>query len=134
MERRKLARPQRVLVADDADDVRELWKAWLTFWGFAVDEARNGAEAVEKARRHPPDLVLMDVWMPVMTGVEATERIKADSELADVPVLALTAAAMWPPPEEVTTAGCDRLLRKPIDPDELLAAIRGLLKDAPSEG
>lgn len=68
MERRLASRPQRVLLVDDSADLRALWKLWLMFWGFGVEEARNGAEAVEKARTHLPDLVLMDLAMPVLDG------------------------------------------------------------------
>ncbi|HET9196181.1 MAG TPA: response regulator, partial [Vicinamibacterales bacterium] len=64
MERRKRPRPQRVLLVDDSDDVRELWRLWLTFWGFAVEEARDGQQAMQKAFSRAPDLILMDLWMP----------------------------------------------------------------------
>src|SRR5688500_11602438 len=63
--RRVLPRPQRVLVVDDDSDIRQIWDLWLTFWGFRVEEAANGAEALDKAKAHRPDLVLMDIWMPV---------------------------------------------------------------------
>ena len=66
MDRRVLPRPQRVLVVDDVAEIREMWRLWLTFWGFSVQEARNGAEAVAKAIAVPPDLILMDLWMPVL--------------------------------------------------------------------
>src|SRR5687768_3777777 len=66
MDRRNGMRPQQVLVVDDSPDIRELWRMWLNFWGFAVQEAGDGAEAVDKAQLNPPDLILMDLWMPVL--------------------------------------------------------------------
>src|SRR4051812_16592696 len=107
MEPGRLQRPPRVLVADDSDDIRDLWCAWLTFWGFEVDEAANGREAVEKARNSPPDLVLMDLWMPVLDGLDATARLKAAKETAHVPVLALSAHVFPPAPEKALEVGCE---------------------------
>ena len=122
MERRAIPRPQRVLLVDDSRDVREMWKMWLTIWGFAVEEASNGAEAVQKARDTDPALVLMDLCMPVLDGLGATERIKANPLTAHIPILALSAAA--PPVGRAEAAGCDVLLRKPLEPQELLEHIR----------
>ena len=124
MERRSIPRPQRVLIADDSADIREMWRLWLTCWGFAVDEAANGAEAVQKARLHPPDLVLMDLWMPVLDGLDATRELKADPATASVPVLALSAQRTMPAAAQAKEAGCEMLLGKPLDPDELLRKIR----------
>lgn len=124
MERRLGLRPQRVLIADDSADMREMWSLWLTSWGFTVDEACNGAEAVAKARAHPPDLVLMDLWMPVLDGLEATRELKAHPATADIPVLALTAQRGMPTAAQARQAGCDMFLQKPLDPHELLDKIR----------
>src|SRR4026208_690358 len=79
VDRRRSSRPQRVLVVDDSADIRELWRLWLTFWGFSVHEARNGYDAIPNAAEVQPDLILMDLWMPVVDGVEAMRRLKADS-------------------------------------------------------
>jgi CheY-like chemotaxis protein len=133
-ERRVLPRPQRVLVVDDDSDIRHIWDLWLTFWGFRVEEAANGAEALDKARTHPPDLVLMDVWMPVLDGIAATQRLKTDARTADVPVLALSADAYPPAPQRALQAGCERFLEKPVDPDTLLDAIRDALRHKPKGG
>jgi len=91
MERRLASRPQRVLLVDDSADLRALWKLWLMFWGFGVEEARNGAEAVEKARTHLPDLVLMDLAMPVLDGRAAMQLLASDPGTAHVPVLGMSA-------------------------------------------
>ena len=124
MERRLTSRPQRVLLVDDSEDIREMWRMWLTFWGFSVDEAANGAEAVAKARRDRPDLILMDLWMPVLDGLQATREIKADPRTAQVPILAVSAQVFSPAAEDALAAGCDTFLAKPVDPDELLEQIR----------
>jgi CheY-like chemotaxis protein len=130
MDRRVLPRPQRVLIVDDAPDVRELWNVWLTFWGFAVEEASDGAEAVRKARSFAPHVVLMDIWMPVLNGLRATEQLKADPLTANVPVLALSADAYPPAPQQALDAGCDAFLPKPLNPDSLLDEIRAALRRA----
>ena len=124
MERRLSTRPQRILVVDDAADIRELWRLWLTHWGFAVDEAANGAEAVQRARQQPPDLVLMDLWMPVLDGLQATRVLKGNPSTAHVPVLALSAQVESPAPEQAKAAGCEQFLPKPVDPDLLLEKMR----------
>jgi CheY-like chemotaxis protein len=129
-ERRRTARPQRVLIVDDSDDIREMWRLWLTYWGFAVEEAGNGAEAVEKVRTHPPDLVLMDLWMPVLDGLRATELLKADTITAEVPVLALSAQGGPYAEEWARAAGAEAFLHKPADPDELLVRMREVFSRA----
>src|SRR5688572_4417601 len=88
MDRRIRSRPQRILLVDDSDVVREMWKAWLTFWGFVVEEARYAAEAVEKARTRLPDLIVMDLAVPVRHGPQAIEVLASDPSTAAVPVLA----------------------------------------------
>jgi CheY-like chemotaxis protein len=126
-ERRVLPRPQRILVVDDSSDVRELWTMWLQFWGFAVEQAANGLEAVKKARTFQPHLVLMDLWMPIVDGLKATETLKADPHMKDIPVLALSADTFSPLCDRAIQAGADRFLAKPVSPDALLDAIRDSL-------
>jgi two-component system cell cycle response regulator DivK len=119
-----LPRPQRVLVVDDSADVRELWTMWLQIWGFAVEQAGNGLDAIKLARTFQPHLVLMDLWMPIVDGLAATETMKADPHMKDVPVLALSADTFSPARERALKAGADRFLAKPVSPDILLEAIR----------
>jgi len=128
VDRRTSRRPQRVLIVDDSPDIRELWRLWLTFWGFAVEEARNGSEALEKATAATPDLVLMDLWMPVLDGMEALKRLKSDTRTARVPVLALSAQSDAPDPSAVVRAGADAFVAKPCDPDLLLEHIRSAMR------
>jgi len=127
MERRRLPRPQRILLVDDAADVREMWRLWLTLWGFAVDEAADGSEALQKAQEHRPDLVLMDLWLPVLDGLDTTRALRADASTATVPVIALSANHPWAA-AAVTEAGCDSYLPKPLNPDALLEALRTALR------
>jgi sigma-B regulation protein RsbU (phosphoserine phosphatase) len=97
---------------------------WLQFWGFAVEQATNGLEAVRKARTFQPHLVLMDLWMPVVDGIAATVTLKGDPHMKDVPVLALSADTISTIRERALEAGADDFLPKPINPDALLEAIR----------
>jgi CheY-like chemotaxis protein len=127
IDRRILPRPQRVLVVDDSPDVRELWTMWLQFWGFAVEQAANGLEAIKTARTFQPHLVLMDLWMPIVDGLKATETLKADPHMRDVPVLALSADTFSAVGARALQAGADRFMAKPVNPDALLQAVRDLL-------
>jgi CheY-like chemotaxis protein len=129
MDRRVAARPQRVLLVDDSADLREMWKLWLTFWGFAVEEAQNGAEAVEKARTLSPDLILMDLAMPVLNGRAAMQLLAADPVTAHIPVLAMSAQTMAMSDEGSRT---QTFLPKPADLDQLLALIRTALRNDPT--
>ena len=124
MERRRGPRPQRVLLVDDSHEIREMWRRWLTSWNFTVDEAADGAEAVAKAQQHRPDLVLMDLWMPVMDGLQATRELKADPETAGVPVVAMSSQRTMLTAAQARQAGCEAFLQKPLDPDDLLSTIR----------
>jgi len=128
VERRKGPRPQRVLIVDDSTDIRDLWRVWLTFWGFQVEEARNGFEGIQKAALNVPDLVLMDMWMPGLDGVEAMKLLKADARTAHVPVLAVSAQSELPDAATVAAAGADAFIPKPCDPDLLLDHIRSAMR------
>jgi CheY-like chemotaxis protein len=107
-----------------------MWRVWLTAWGFTVEEAVNGADAVRTAHAHPPDLVLMDLCMPVLDGLEATRALKADPITAGVPVIALSAIHPMAA-SDVSNAGCHTYLPKPLVPEELLQALRVALKRPP---
>ena len=113
-----------MLIVDDSPDIRELWRLWLTFWGFSVEEAGNGHDAMRKATEFPPDLILMDLWMPVVGGIEAMQRLKADRRTKDVPVLVVSAETDAPDSSTALAAGADAVLAKPCDPDRLLDHVR----------
>jgi CheY-like chemotaxis protein len=121
-----------VLLVDDSDDLRQLWRLWLTFWNFSVDEARDGQEAVRKALVEVPDLIVMDLWMPVVDGLEALKRLRNDPRTAAVPVVAISAQNFSPNESTVIAAGADAFLPKPSDPDVLLDQIRVAMRRLPS--
>jgi two-component system cell cycle response regulator DivK len=118
---------KKVLVVEDVDFNRELVVQFLEN-KYHVIEAVNGQEGVELAGRERPDLILMDLSLPVMDGWEATRRLKANDDLRSIPVIALTAHAMVGDEEKALAAGCDDYLVKPLDEDELMARIAKYLK------
>ncbi len=113
-----------VLIVDDHADNMITTKAILRNMNLEILEARNGKEAVEVAKAMHPDLILMDVQMPVMGGVEATQRIRKDQTLQDIVIIALTASAMTGDKEAILAAGCDDYLSKPIEPGTLQSTIQ----------
>jgi len=119
-----------VLLADDNDTVVLTLSGFLSAHGFRLAIARTGTEALERAQEQPPDLVLMDIQMPVMDGLEAIQRIRAasDRQLAAAPIIALTALAMPGDRERCLAAGADEYLTKPVNLVHLVELIRGLLK------
>jgi CheY-like chemotaxis protein len=115
-----------VLVVDDTEFNRDL-VVQLLEGDYDVIVAENGAEALEKTEREMPDLILMDLGMPVMDGWEATRRLKANDHLRHIPVIAVTSHAMVGDEVEARKAGCDDYLPKPIDEDLLLKKIQKYL-------
>jgi signal transduction histidine kinase/CheY-like chemotaxis protein len=115
-----------VLVADDVADNRELIRGYLTPYGIQVLEAENGAAAIEVIRRSQPDLVLMDIKMPVLDGFKATQMIRADANLKETCIVALTASAMRESEAEIAAA-CNGFLRKPIEKTEMVRALTRFL-------
>jgi two-component system cell cycle response regulator DivK len=117
----------RVLLVDDYADAREMYGEYLAISGFEVIEAVNGIEAVEQAIATRPDVILMDMSLPIMDGWEATRRLKADGRTASIPVLALTGHAVTSMFEGARRAGCDAFITKPCLPDDLVREIRAAL-------
>lgn len=104
-----------ILVADDSPDGREMLTEYLTFRGFAVKTANDGANAIAIALARPPALILMDLTMPGIDGWEATARLKADPRTKDVIILAVTAHVMSDAPAKARAAGADGFVGKPFD-------------------
>lgn len=121
------ARKPLVLVVDDFADNREMYSEYLSFSGYDVIEARNGKEALEAAQERLPDIIIMDLSLPVMDGWEATRRLKADARTRQIPVVALTGHALAGHSTGAREAGCDAFLAKPCLPDQLVAEIRRML-------
>ena len=122
----------RVLVVDDYPDAREMYAEYLQYSGFDVIEAGNGMEALERAADSAPDIILMDLSLPVMDGWEATRRLKADQSTADIPIVALTGHALAGILEGAKKAGCDAFVTKPCLPEDLVKEIRKVLS-SPSQ-
>ncbi len=118
---------RKVLVVEDVDFNRELIVQLLED-KYEVIEAVNGQQGVELAERERPELILMDLSLPVMDGWEATRRLKANADLRAIPIIALTAHAMKGDKEKALAAGCDDYLVKPLDEDELMTRIAKYLK------
>jgi two-component system, cell cycle response regulator DivK len=120
----------RVLLVDDYPDAREMYSEYLQFSGFDVVEAANGIEALQSAIDHEPDIILMDLSLPVMDGWEATRRLKADERTRSIPVVALTGHALAGISEGARKAGCDAFVTKPCLPEDLVKEIRKVLDDS----
>jgi two-component system cell cycle response regulator DivK len=118
---------KKILVVEDTEDNRQILRDLLSMAGYELIEAHDGAEGVAKAAEHKPDLILMDIQMPVMDGFEATRRIKADPALKSIPVIAVTSYALSGDEEKTRAAGCDGYIAKPFSPRQMLAKVRALI-------
>ena len=112
-----------ILVVEDTPDTRELMRLMLELEGYRVLEAENGSIAVEIALRERPDAILMDMSLPVMDGCQATRYMRAQPELAGVPIIACTAHNRWEWRSKAILAGCTDFMTKPLDSDELVAML-----------
>jgi CheY-like chemotaxis protein len=121
-----------VLVVEDYADAREMYAEYLRFTGFRVAEARNGQEALARAQELRPDVVLMDLALPLMDGWEATRRLRVDPRTSQVLIVALTGHALAGHAEGARRAGCDAFVTKPCLPDDLVDVIRRLLEARPA--
>ena len=117
----------KIVVADDDIDVRMLVALKLRHSGYDVVDVGDGAAAVEACRESRPDLVVLDLMMPVMSGLDACRAIKAEPKLADVPVLLLTARAQNTDVDAGLAVGADAYVTKPFSPRELAAKVESLL-------
>jgi two-component system cell cycle response regulator DivK len=118
---------KRILIVEDTEDNRQILRDLLTAAGYELIEAVDGAAGVAMAAKHKPDLVLMDIQLPLVDGYEATRRIKADPDLRHIPVVAVTSYALSGDEEKARAAGCDGYIAKPFSPRQLLAKVRELL-------
>jgi putative two-component system response regulator len=124
-----LGTPQsRILVVDDLAENREILVDLLGTEGYILDTAQDGEEAVQKALAAPPDLILMDVSMPRLTGFEACRRLKADERTHLVPIVLVTGLVAREDRIQGIAAGCDDFLTKPVDSEQLMARTRNLLR------
>ena len=119
---------KRILVVEDQEDNRQILRDLLASADYEMDEAENGQEALDAVARQRPDLILMDIQLPVMDGYEATRRIKSNPEWKSIPIIVVTSYALSGDAEKAKAAGCDDYVTKPYSPRQLLAKIREYLK------
>ena len=117
-----------ILVADDSKDSCEMMAEYLEQHGYVVMFADNGQEAIRMVHANHPDLILMDIQMPVMDGLEAIRRLKADPSVADIPIIALTALAMRGDRDRCFEAGADTYISKPVSLKRLIYLVESLLE------
>jgi CheY-like chemotaxis protein len=124
---KKVYRMPKVLLVEDNEMNRDMLSRRLTRRGFEVVFAGDGQQGLDLARSEKPDVILMDMSLPVMDGWEATRRIKADGTMRSIPVIGLTAHAMSGDREKAIEAGCDDYDTKPVEMERLLGKIERLL-------
>jgi CheY-like chemotaxis protein len=117
----------RLLLVDDNEGNISLFQDYLQAQGFYIIVARNGAEAIERTQEEKPDLILMDIQMPGMDGLEATRRLRGDASLAQLPIIVLTALAMPGDKENCLAAGANEYLSKPVNLEKLVQTIKTYL-------
>lgn len=118
-------RAPHVLLVEDDCDTREMYSFYLSYSGLHVTEARTGRRALESAREECPDVVVTDIAMPEMDGLELSRRLRAEGPTHDVPIIAVSGQAS----DRARQAGADVVLEKPCDPDQLLHAIEDILRN-----
>lgn len=118
---------KRILMVEDTEDNRQIVRDLIGSIGYELLEAPDGAAGVAMAAEHKPDLILMDIQLPVLDGYEATRRIKADPDLEHIPIIAVTSYALSGDEAKTREAGCDGYIAKPFSPRQLLAKINELL-------
>lgn len=121
---------KQVLLVEDNDDNRTIFATILDHFGYDVVQAPNGRDGVDMADRHRPDLIIMDISLPVMDGLEATRRIRANPNTATIPVLAVTAHAREGDRDRVIDAGCTDYLAKPVEPRILVQRVQFMIGPA----
>ena len=124
--------PSTILVVDDYADNRTLLSAWLRAKGYQVIEAKDGREGLLQAARTKPDLILMDLAMPELDGVEATRQIRERHTFLRTPIFAISAYATHDVKADALAAGCNEVFAKPLDLDSLLGKIQTTLAHAPT--
>jgi two-component system cell cycle response regulator DivK len=116
-----------ILVVEDQEDNRQILRDLLGSAGYELTEAENGEEAVAAVAKRRPDLILMDIQLPIMDGYEATRRIRTNPDLKSVPIIAVTSYALAGDEDKALAAGCNGYVTKPYSPRDLLAKVRAYL-------
>ena len=118
-----------VLIVEDNELNMKLFNDLLEASGYRTLQTRNGFEAIELARKHRPDLILMDIQLPEVSGLDVTRWIKEDDELKSIPIIAVTAFAMKGDEERIRAGGCEAYISKPISVTKFLETVRHYLGD-----
>jgi CheY-like chemotaxis protein len=119
--------PKTVLLVEDNEDNRIVYSTILQHFGYRVMEALNGEEGIAKARAEKPDLILMDISIPIIDGWEATQVLKRDPDTKHIPIIALTAHALASDREKAMEVGCDSYLAKPCEPKAVVSEVQKFL-------
>lgn len=123
----RAGRPATVLIVEDNELNMKLFHDLLEAHGYATLQTRTGREALELARHHRPDLILMDIQLPELSGLEVTRQLKQDAELKTIPVIAVTAFAMKGDEEKIREGGCEDYIAKPISVTKFIGVVRKYL-------
>ncbi len=124
---------KRILVVEDQEDNRQILRDLLGGAGYDIIEAEDGEAGARAAAAEKPDLILMDIQLPVLDGYEATRRIKADPALRSIPIIVITSYALSGDEDKAQAAGCDAYFSKPFSPRQILAKVREYLSpEAPT--
>ena len=116
-----------ILAVEDQEDNMQILRDLLTSAGYQIIEAENGKDALAAVTKRRPDLILMDIQIPIIDGYEVTRRIKANPALRSIPIIAVTSHAIGGGEEKARAAGCDDFVAKPFSPRQLLAKIKEYL-------
>lgn len=120
---------QRILIVEDNDLNLKLFRDLLGAHGYETIETKDGADALGLAKQHQPDLIIMDIQLPGISGLDVTKQIKSDEEVAHIPVVAVTAFAMRDDEEKILKAGCEAYISKPISIGPFLHTIEKFLNE-----
>jgi two-component system cell cycle response regulator DivK len=124
-----VAMPKTVLIVEDNELNMKLFNDLLEAHGYTTIQTNSGVEAVELARRHRPNLILMDIQLPEVSGLEVTQWLKDDDELRSIPIVAITAFAMKGDEEKIRQGGCEAYLSKPISVVKFLETVRNYVSE-----
>ena len=122
----QLSMPKQVMIVEDNELNMKLFRDLIEASGYTTIQTRNGMEALDLARKHRPDLILMDIQLPEVSGLEVTKWLKEDDDLHVIPVIAVTAFAMKGDEERIRQGGCEAYVSKPVTVSRFLEAVRGL--------
>ncbi|KJZ82189.1 Chemotaxis protein CheV [Candidatus Liberibacter solanacearum] len=127
---RNIEMPKKVMIVEDNELNMKLFRDLIETSGYMSIQTRSGLEALEIARQHKPDIIIMDIQLPEISGLEITKQIKEDNELQDIPVIAVTAFAMKGDEERIRKGGCEAYISKPISLSIFMETIKKYIGEA----